>query len=37
VGGPALRPLAILPLKINNGEVMVAASFSGKVGFSQQF
>ncbi|HAG73076.1 MAG TPA: 2Fe-2S ferredoxin [Gammaproteobacteria bacterium] len=37
VGGPALRPLAMLPLTVNNGEVMVAASFSGKVGFSQQF
>lgn len=37
VGGPAPRPLAILPLTINNGEILVAAGFSGKVGFTQQF
>lgn len=37
VGGPAPKPLAILPLMVNDGEVMVAASFTGRVGFTQQF
>ncbi len=37
VGGPAQRPLAMLPLKIEDGLVKVAAGFSGKVGFSQEF
>ncbi|MEX0964773.1 MAG: Rieske 2Fe-2S domain-containing protein [Pseudohongiellaceae bacterium] len=37
VGGPAPRPLAMLPLEIVDGLVMVAAGFSGRVGFTQQF
>lgn len=37
VGGPAPRPLAMLPLTIQDGEVVVAAGFSGRVGFTQQF
>lgn len=37
VGGPAPKPLAILPLTVSGGEVMVAASFTGRVGFTQQF
>jgi len=37
VGGPAPRPLAILPLRVGNGEVIVAAGFTGRVGFTQQF
>lgn len=37
VGGPAPRPLAMLPLTIKEGEVLVAAGFTGKVGFTQQF
>ena len=37
VGGPAPRPLAMLPLEIVDGFVRVAASFRGRVGFTQQF
>ncbi len=37
VGGPAPRPLAMLPLKLEDGVVKVAAAFAGKVGFTQQF
>lgn len=37
VGGPAPRPLAMLPLEIIDGTVIVAASFRGRVGFTQQF
>ncbi len=36
VAGPAPRPLAALPLRINDGRPEVAASFIGKVGMSQQ-
>jgi Rieske Fe-S protein len=37
VGGPAPRPLAILPLRFSNGEVIVSAGFAGRVGFTRQF
>lgn len=37
IGGPAPRPLAMLPLNISNGVLTVAASFRGRVGFTQQF
>ncbi len=37
VGGPAPRPLAILPLELVDGIVVVAAGFRGRVGFTQQF
>ena len=37
VGGPAPRPLAMLPLEIIDGTVIVAALFRGRVGFTQQF
>jgi len=37
VGGPAPRPLAMLPLEIVDGIVIVAAGFRGRVGFTQQF
>ncbi len=37
VGGPAPRPLAILPLSLESGSVVVAAGFTGRVGFTQQF
>ena len=37
VGGPAPRPLAMLPLEIIDGTVIVVASFRGRVGFTQQF
>jgi len=37
VGGPAPRPLAMLPLEVVDGLVLVAASFKGRVGFTQQF
>lgn len=37
VGGPAPRPLAMLPLAIEDGIVVVAAGFRGRVGFTQQF
>ena len=37
VGGPAPRPLAMLPLLIQDGVVTVAGEFHGRVGFTQQF
>ena len=37
VGGPAPRPLAMLPLALADGVVVVAGAFSGRVGFTQQF
>lgn len=37
VGGPAPRPLAMLPLEEVGGVVKVAAEFRGRVGFTQQF
>lgn len=37
VGGPAPRPLAMLPLQVVDGIVTVAAEFRGRVGFTQQF
>lgn len=37
VGGPAPRPLAMLPLALDSGGLVVAASFTGRVGFTQQF
>jgi rieske iron-sulfur protein len=37
VGGPAPRPLAMLPLVIEDGELRVAGAFKGRVGFQQQF
>lgn len=37
VGGPAPRPLAMLPLEVIDGIVIVAAGFRGRVGFTQQF
>ena len=37
VAGPAPRPLAMLPLEIVDGTVIVAALFRGRVGFTQQF
>ena len=37
VGGPAPRPLAQLPLALEEGQVVVAAAFNGRVGFTQQF
>ena len=37
VGGPAPRPLAMLPLELVEGIVTVAAEFRGRVGFTQQF
>jgi len=37
VGGPAPRPLAMLPLEVVDGIVMVSAGFRGRVGFTQQF
>lgn len=37
VGGPAPRPLAMLPLEVVDGVVTVAAEFRGRVGFTQQF
>lgn len=36
VSGPAPRPLAALPLKINDGKPEVAGKFIGKVGMDQQ-
>lgn len=36
VGGPAPRPLAMLPLDIQDGIVIVAGTFVGRVGFQQQ-
>ena len=37
VGGPAPRPLAMLPLEVVDDVVIVAAGFRGRVGFTQQF
>ena len=37
VGGPAPRPLAMLPLDVVDDVVIVAAGFRGRVGFTQQF
>ena len=37
IGGPAPRPLAMLPLNMKDGVLTVAASFRGRVGFTQQF
>jgi rieske iron-sulfur protein len=37
VGGPAPRPLAMLPLEIVDGIVTVAGAFKGRVGFTQDF
>lgn len=37
VGGPAPRPLAMLPLQVEDEVVKVAAAFNGRVGFTQQF
>lgn len=37
VGGPAPRPLAMLPLELVDGIIIVAAEFRGRVGFTQQF
>lgn len=36
VGGPAPSPLAALPLKVVDGQLAVAGSFEGRVGFQQQ-
>ena len=35
IGGPAPRPLAALGLKLKDGVVMVASTFSGHVGVTQ--
>lgn len=35
VGGPAPKPLAMLPLSIIDGELMVAAGFTRRVGFQR--
>jgi Rieske Fe-S protein len=35
VGGPAPWPLAALPLKLVEGEIIVAGAFEGRVGFMQ--
>jgi Rieske Fe-S protein len=37
VGGPAPRPLAMLPVGLEEDRVVVAAEFRGRVGFQQQF
>lgn len=37
VGGPAPRPLAMLPLQLVDGVITVAGDFIGRVGFTQQF
>ncbi len=37
VGGPAPRPLAMLPLAVADGQVAVAGPFRGRVGFARQF
>jgi rieske iron-sulfur protein len=37
VGGPAPRPLAMLPLQLQSNKVVVAGAFKGRVGFQQQF
>ena len=36
-GGPAPRPLAMLPLVIEDGQLKVARAFTGRVGFQQEF
>ena len=36
VKGPAPKPLAMLPLRLEAGEIIVAGKFSRKVGFQQQ-
>lgn len=36
VKGPAPKPLAMLPLRVEVGEITVAGKFSRKVGFQQQ-
>jgi len=36
IGGPAPRPLAALPLRLTDGKVTVAGSFSGRVGAIQK-
>lgn len=36
VGGPAPRPLAVLPLQLLDGKLIVAGPFSGRVGAVQQ-
>ena len=37
VGGPAPRPLAMLPLEVADGALRVAGPFRGRVGFQQAF
>ena len=37
VGGPAPRPLAILPLSLDGDAIVIADIFKGRVGFTQQF
>jgi Rieske Fe-S protein len=37
VGGPAPRPLALLPLALDGDRLVVASTFRGRVGFTQQF
>jgi Rieske Fe-S protein len=36
IGGPAPRPLAVLPLQVVDGKVAVAGGFSGKIGAEQK-
>ncbi|MEX2130032.1 MAG: Rieske (2Fe-2S) protein [Pseudohongiellaceae bacterium] len=36
-GGPAPRPLVMLPLVIENDQLKVARAFTGRVGFQQDF
>ena len=37
VGGPAPRPLAVLPLRLDGDAIVIADIFQGRVGFTQQF
>ena len=37
VGGPAPRPLALLPLRLDGDAIVIADIFQGRVGFTQQF
>ncbi len=37
VGGPAPRPLAVLPLRLDGDAIVIANIFQGRVGFTQQF
>ena len=37
VGGPAPRPLAVLPLRLYGDAIVIANIFQGRVGFTQQF